>query len=191
MKCIFSAERNKAGESQGQALTEVALALPVFILVLLGTLGIGLSSLGNLAAYAASSHSAWHGSNIYRQSLPSDASTIVGITDKSSSQQITEGRWEEGRWISGGNSPIEQQTVAAAQRWLSLLGGLAGHPRVTVRTWRTVEIPGGDLRRGYVRYLLESHVEFDLPHINLPGMPRSISQSTVTRVKEVGPYGSF
>lgn len=86
---------------------------------------------------------------------------------------------------------MEQQTVAAAQGWLSPLGGLVRHTRITVRTWRTVEIPGGDLRRGYVRYLLESRVEFDLPGFNLPGMPQRISQATVTRVKEVGPYGSF
>lgn len=179
------------GTDRGQAMVETALALPVFILVLFGTLGIGLGALGNLVAYAASSYSAWQGSSIYRDALPTDASAVVGIADKSSSQQLTEARWQNGRWVSGGNSRLEQQTLAAAQSWLMLFGGLAGHPEVTVRTWRTVEIPGGDLRRGYVRYLLESRVEFDLPGLGLPGMPRRVSQATVSRVKEVGPYGSF
>ncbi len=172
-------------------MIETALALPVFVLVLFGTLNIGMSALGNLVAYAASSYSAWQGSNIYREALPVDASAVTGIADKSSSQQLMEARWEGGRWVSGGNSRLEQQTLAAAQSWLNLFGGLAGHPEVTVRTWRTVEIPGGDLRRGYVRYLLERRVEFDLPGFGLPGMPQRVSQSTVSRVKEVGPYGSF
>ena len=183
--------RNVLRDVSGQALVETALALPVFILVLFGTLGVGLGALGNLVAYAASSYSAWQGSSLYRESLPADASAVVGIADKSSSQQLTEARWEEGHWVLGRSSPLEQQTLAAAQSWLSLLGGLASHPQVTVRTWRTVEIPNGDLRRGYVRYLLESRVEFDLPHFNLPGMPQRVSQATVSRVKEVGPYGSF
>ncbi len=172
-------------------MVETALALPVFVLVLFGTLSIGIGALGNMVAYAASSYSSWQGSVVYRDALPADASAVVGIADKSSSQQLTEARWEDGRWVSGGNSQLEQQTLAAAQSWLSLFGGLAEHPQVTVRTWRTVEIPGGDLRRGYVRYLLESRVEFDLPGLGLPGMPQRVSQATVTRVKEVGPYGSF
>lgn len=178
------------GDSRGQALAETALALPVFVLVLFGTLGIGLGSLGNLVAYCASSHSAWQGSALYREALPGDASAVVGIADKTPSQRLTEACWEDGRWITGGGSPIERRTVAAARSWLPLLGGLVSHPRVTVRTWRVVEIPGGDLRCGYVRYLLESRVEFDLPG-GLPGVPQRVSQATVTRVKEVGPYGSF
>ncbi len=86
---------------------------------------------------------------------------------------------------------MEEQALAAARGWLSLLGGLASRPRITVRTWRTVEIPGSDLRRGYTRYLLESRVEFDLPRFGVPWLPSRVSQSTVSRVKEVGPYGSF
>ena len=190
-RSILSKAMKKTGQSGGQALIETALALPVFVLVLFGTLNIGLGALGNLVAYAASSYSSWQGSNLYREALPGDASTVVGIADKSSSQQLTEAHWQEGRWVSGGNSRLEQRTLAAAQSWLTLFGGLAGHPEVTVRTWRTVEIPGGDLRRGYVRYLLESRIEFDLPGFGLPGMPQRVSQATVTRVKEVGPYGSF
>jgi hypothetical protein len=190
-KGMFLRSIENTGVNRGQALVETALALPVFVLVLFGTLSIGLGALGNLVAYAASSYSAWQGSNIYREALPADASAVVGIADKSSSQQLAEARWEDGRWVSGGNSRLEQQTLAAAQSWLTLFGGLARHPQVTVRTWRTVEIPGGDLRQGYVRYLLDSRVEFDLPGFGLPGMPQRVSQSTVSRVKEVGPYGSF
>ena len=178
-------------DHRGQALVETALALPVFVLVLFATLGIGLGGLGNLVAYAASSYSAWEGSNLYREALPADPSVVVGIADKLSSQQLTEARWEGGGWVAGGSSSIEQRTLAAARGWLKLLGGLVSHPTVVVRTWRTVDIPGGDLRRGYVRYLLESRVEFDLPGWGLPGMPLTVSQATVSRVKEVGPYGSF
>ena len=190
-KGIFVEAIENIGANRGQAMVETALALPVFILVLFGTLNVGLGTLGNMVAYAASSYSAWQGSNIYRERFPADASAVVGIADKSSSRQFTEARWEGGRWVSGGNSRLEQQTLAAAQSWLNLFGGLARNPGVTVRIWRTLEIPGGDLRRGYVRYLLESRVEFDLPGFGLPGMPQRVSQSTASRVKEVGPFGSF
>ncbi|TAK36089.1 MAG: hypothetical protein EPO21_03845 [Chloroflexota bacterium] len=191
MSNLLSEAIRKAGDGRGQAMTEAAMALPLFVLVLFVTLSVGLTALGNLVAYAASSSSAWEGSAVYRDALPAHAAAVVGLADKSSSQRLTEARWEDGGWVSGGNAPMEQQALAAARGWLSLVGGLALRPSVTVRTWRTVEIPDGDLRRGYARYLLESRVAFDLPGVILPGLPRRISQATVSRVKEVGPYGSF
>mgnify|MGYP001618114038 FL=1 len=172
----------------GQTLVETALVLPVALAVLGALLAAGLWSLANLVGYAASSYSAWQGSAIYRDNLP-DPQSVSGMADTAPSDESREVSWD-GQW-STDPSQMERKTVEAANRWLDLLGNLAAGRRITVRTQRSVVVPGGDPKQAYTKFTMESIVEFNLPLLVLAGQPLAVRQGTLTRVKEVGPYGSF
>ena len=167
---------------------ETALVLPVALGVLGALLAGGLWAMANLVGYAASSYSAWQGSAIYRDALP-DPQSVGGMSALGPTEDTRDVSWD-GNW-SAEPSEMERKTVDAANHWLDLLGSLTAGRRITVRTERSVVVPQGDPKQAYTRYTLESTVEFDMPVLALGGHPLSVRQGTLTRVKEVGPYGSF
>lgn len=186
LKSTASGHRRES--ARGQTLVETALVLPVALGVLGALLAAGLWALTNLVGYAASSYSAWQGSAIYRDNLP-DPQSVGGGNDLAPTEETREVTWE-GKW-SADPSDMERKTVEAANRWLDLLGSLTAGRRITVRTDRSVGVPQGDPKQAYTRYTLKSTVEFELPLLALGGRPLSVRQETLTRVKEVGPHGSY
>ncbi len=183
-----TAVKELGSATRGQALVETALVLPLALGILGALLAAGIWSLANLVGYAASSSSAWQGSAIYRDSLP-ESQSVGGSDELNPSDDVREVAWD-GQW-SAEPSEMERRTVEAANRWLDLLGNLTARRRITVRTDRAVVVPQGDPKQAYSRHTLESTVEFELPLLSLGGRPLSIRQGTLTRVKEVGPYGSY
>lgn len=167
---------------------ETALVLPVALGVLGALLAAGIWALANLVGYSASSYSAWQGSAVYRDGLP-DPQSVGGASELAATEEAREVTWD-GRW-SAEPSEMERKTVEAANRWLDVLGSLTAGRRITVRTDRSTAVPQGDPRQAYSRYTLESKVEFELPLLALGGQPLRVRQGTLTRVKEVGPYGSY
>ncbi len=164
----------------GQSLVETAIILPVVLLLIFGTIVVGLWLYEGVLAQVAANVGAWEGAQYYAShGLPGPGEEVGGVPG---SFRAT---------YTGSGGPAHVTTAfAAVNRWLALSSsGMQQHRTVTVIEAREV-----NARDKYDKHVLFVIVEFDVPaFVNLPIIGRAFHVKTVAtgHIKEAGSLGTY
>ena len=164
----------------GQSMVETAIILPVVLLLIFGTIVVGLWLYEGVLAQVAANVGAWEGAKYYAsQGLPGPEEVVGGIPSSFRNTYID----------SGGPAHVTA-AFAAVNRWLAVSGsGLQQQRSVTVIEAREV-----NARDKYDKHAIFVIVEFDIPaFVNLPVIGRAFHVKTVAtgHIKEAGSLGTY
>ena len=164
----------------GQSMVETAIILPVVLLLIFGTMVVGLWLYEGVLAQVAANVGAWEGAKYYASHGLPGPEEVVGGVPSSFRNTYTD---------SGGPAHVTA-AFAAVNRWLAISSsGLQQQRSVTVIEAR--EVNARDKSDKHAIFVV---VEFDIPPlVNLPIIGRAFHVKTVAtgHIKEAGSLGTY